>query len=104
MPSALVLVVHSVPRSRSLAVTKAFGIAEPDGSVTRPVMPALISCDTKGVAKRATAHRSNKVLIIAKTPWAGISILAFRTESVYTQPSPLEPPSGMFTHRTERLR
>ena len=43
MPSSFVTVGHWVPRSRSFAVTFAPAMADPDGSVTRPVMPALTS-------------------------------------------------------------
>src|SRR5882724_9940628 len=65
MPSTLVLVGHSVPRSRSLATTVAPTIAEFDGSVTRPVMPALISWDIRGTEHRVIpAQRSERTFFI----------------------------------------
>src|SRR5271170_1044949 len=41
MPSGLLVVVHTEPRSVSVAVTFAAGIAAPDGSITFPVMAAI---------------------------------------------------------------
>src|SRR5258708_19978606 len=68
MPSSLVLVGHSVPRSRSLATTVAPTIAEFDGSVTRPVMPALISWDSSGTEHRLIpAQRSDRSFFIQTT-------------------------------------
>ena len=48
MPSSFVTVGHVVPRSVSVAVTFAPAIAAPDGSVTRPVIPAVTACDQLG--------------------------------------------------------
>src|SRR6266849_1770111 len=74
MPSGLVLVGHSVPRSRSLATTVAPTIAEFDGSVTRPVMPALISWDIKGTEHRVIpAQRSERSFFI-KTTFRKVSL------------------------------
>src|SRR5260221_14473004 len=68
MPSTLVLVGHSVPRSRSFATTVAPTIAEFDGSVTRPVMPALISWDIRGTEHRVIpAQRSDRSFFIKTT-------------------------------------
>src|ERR1700737_916523 len=68
MPSSLVLVGHSVPRSRSLATTVPPTIAEFVGTVTRPVMPSLISWDSRGTEHRLTpAQRSDRSFFIKTT-------------------------------------
>src|SRR5262249_39114768 len=72
MPSSLVLVGHSVPRSRSLAVMLAPTMAELDGSVTRPVIPALTSWDNRGAEpKQSTAKNGSNVLLITPPDCAG---------------------------------
>src|SRR5579864_3210261 len=43
VPSLLLCVFHTVPRSASVAVTAALGMAAPDGSVTVPVRLAVTS-------------------------------------------------------------
>src|SRR5882724_11652486 len=70
MPSTLVLVGHSVPRSRSFATTVAPTIAEFDGSVTRPVMPALMSQEiSAGITGRVTDPSNSAIVgatVVAK--------------------------------------
>src|ERR1700688_1580820 len=75
MPSALVLVGQTVPRSRSLALTVAPTIAEPVGSVTRPVIPALTSCASDGneAAQSATKIDTNEILRFIRLPPVQIS-------------------------------
>src|SRR5260370_12424896 len=68
MSSSLVLVGHSVGWSRSLDTTAAPTIAEFEGSVTRPVMPALITWDSNGTEHRLIpAQRSNRSFFIKTT-------------------------------------
>src|SRR5690242_16766252 len=59
MPSSFVTVGHVVPRSVSVAVTLAPATAAPDGSVTRPVIPAVTACD------QPAAGASSKIEITA---------------------------------------
>src|SRR5690242_779818 len=59
MPSSFVTVGHVVPRSVSVAVTLAPTIAAPDGSVTRPVIPAVTACDQLAIG----ASSSNDITV-----------------------------------------
>src|SRR5664279_6495357 len=81
MPSSLVVVGHAVPRSRSLAVTLAPTIAELDGSVTRPVIPALTSWDMRRPGPiQATAQSSNRNNVLCILPLLAILPKIIRQE------------------------
>src|SRR5260370_33149369 len=64
MPSSLGLVGHSVPRSRCFAVIAAPTMAAPEGSVTRPVIPALISWAGNNAALNSTVVNTNRSCLI----------------------------------------
>src|SRR5262249_27472866 len=70
MPSSFVVVGHSVPRAWSLAVTEAPAMALPDGSVTRPVIPALASCAlaSQGLIHINPAINKSNVFRIRNSP------------------------------------
>src|SRR5437764_14225404 len=80
MPSSLVLVGQVVPRSRSFATTLAPAMAAPDGSVTRPVMPALTSCAIIDETPRSAAAQISNRRLCIKPPFG-------RMESLYSRPS-----------------
>ena len=59
----LVLVGHSVPRSRSFAITLALAMAAPEGSVTRPVIPALTSCAASGTLVLSSRNDATEIWV-----------------------------------------
>src|ERR1700692_4639417 len=63
MPALLVLVVQVVPRSTSVAVTVTLGSAEPEGSVTVPVIEPAACCAHAGEGTVNVTIQKQAVLI-----------------------------------------